>query len=72
MVFASKKVLVDFVLYSLLIIIIPVLCVSITYKYVKDNNRLSELDKVMIAVGPSLLFINILIGIYIYKVVKDP
>lgn len=26
----------------------------------------------MVAVGPSLLFINIVIGIYIYKVIKDP
>lgn len=70
--FASKKVLIDFLLYSLLIIVVPVVCVWVTYDYVKDNTRYTELDKVMVSVGPSLLFINIVIGIYIYKVVQDP
>lgn len=38
----------------------------------KDNSNYSELDKIIFAVGPALLLINIVIGIYIRKVIKDP
>ena len=39
---------------------------------VKDDPNISELNKVIIAIGPALLFINIVIGVYIYKAIKDP
>lgn len=70
--FASRKVFTDFLLYSLLIVVIPVILVYTTFNYVKDNPQYSEMDKVVISVGPSLFLINVIIGVYVYKVIKDP
>ncbi len=64
--------MVDFLLYSCLIILVPIILVFSTYNYVRDNPNYSELNKIVISIGPSLLLINVVIGIYIYKVIKDP
>jgi hypothetical protein len=46
--------------------------VYFTYNYLKDNPELSEIDKIVFAVAPSLVLINVVIGVYIYKTIKDP
>ena len=33
---------------------------------------MSEVDKIVFSVAPSLILINVVIGIYIYKAIKDP
>lgn len=30
------------------------------------------MNKIVISIGPSLFLINIVIGVYVYKVIKDP
>ncbi len=72
MVFASKKVLTDFVLVSLMIVLVPVILVVSSNYYISNNQNVSELFKVIFSVVPSVLFINIVIGVYIYKAFKDP
>ena len=70
--FASRKVFTDFMLYSFLIIVLPISFVYFMYNHVKDDPNYSELDKIVVSVGPTLFFINIVIGVYIYRVIKDP
>lgn len=72
MTFASQKVLIEFLLCSLLIILVPIILVFSTFNHVRDNPTYSELEKILVSVGPSLLIINIVIGVYIYKAIKDP
>ena len=57
---------------SILIIFVPVVFTAIINQIVKDDPNISELNKVIIAIGPALLWINIVIGVYIYKAIKDP
>ena len=59
-------------LTSFLIVIIPVVFVAVANSYVKERTDISELMKIVLVVGPALVFINIVIGIYIYKAIKDP
>jgi hypothetical protein len=40
--------------------------------YFKDAEGMSELEKVAYTVVPTVIYMNIVIGIYIYKVLKDP
>ena len=70
--FASKKVFTDFLLTSFLIIVVPILFVAIANSYVKGNPDLTELMKVGIVIGPTIIYMNIVIGIYIYRAIKDP
>lgn len=70
--FASRKVFTDFMLTSFLIIVVPILFVAIANGYVKDDPEMSELMKVGIVVGPVLVYMNIVMGIYIYRAIKDP
>lgn len=46
--------------------------VFILNDWVKDDPNMSELKKVLIAVGPAVLFINIVMITYAYKAIKDP
>ena len=59
-------------LFSLLIVLVPIVIVYSTFNYVKDDPSYSELNKIIVSVGPSLFLINIFIAVYIYKVIKDP
>ncbi len=59
-------------LFTFLIVMVPIIIVYSTYSYVKDDPTYSELAKIVVSVGPSLLLINTFIGVYIYKVIKDP
>ena len=59
-------------LTSFLIIVIPILFVAIANSYVKDDPEMGELMKVAIVIGPVLVYMNVVIGIYIYKAIKDP
>jgi hypothetical protein len=70
--FASKKVVMDFLLATFLIVVVPLLLVGGGNLYLKDAVGLSELEKVAYSVVPTIIFMNIVIGVYIYKVVKDP
>ena len=53
-------------------IVIPIIYVLIAHSYVKDHPDLGETMKIVIAVGPALVFMNLMIGIYIYKAIHDP
>lgn len=71
-VFVSYRTFIEFVMTSFLIIVLPVISVLILNQWVKDRTDISELMKVVIAVGPAVVFINIVMGIYTYKAIKDP
>ena len=62
----------DFLFTSFLIIVIPVLFVFTANNYVKDDPYMGEIMKVAIVIGPVLVYMNIVMGIYIYKAIKDP
>ena len=70
--FASKKVFTDFIITSLLVVILPVVFVAVANSYVKDRTDIGELMKIVIVAGPAVVFINVVIGFYIYKAIKDP
>ena len=72
MTFASRDVLTNFLLTSLIIIVIPLSVVFGTRSYLEDKTEYSELEKTAYTVVPSVVFINIVMGIYIYKAIKDP
>jgi hypothetical protein len=59
-------------LFTFLIVMVPIIIVYFTYSYIKNDPTYSELAKIVVSVGPSLLLINTFIGVYIYKVIKDP
>ena len=70
--FASRKVVNDFLLATFLIVVIPLLVVGISSLYLKDADNFSNLEKVAYPVVPVVIYMNIVIGVYIYKVLKDP
>lgn len=59
-------------LTSFLIIFVPVISVVILNNWVKDDPNMSELKKVFIAVGPAVLFINVVMITYACRAIKDP
>lgn len=59
-------------LTSILIIVVPVLSVLILNNKVKDDPSISELMKVVIAVGPAVAFINIVMCAYAVRAMRDP
>lgn len=63
--------MIEFILFSLLVTVVPVLLVF----WIKDKvdaMNISETMKTMLKVLPAILVINIAIGIYIIKAIKDP
>ena len=70
--FASRKVVTDFLLATLLILGVPLVGVFLGQWYFSEAEGLSELEKVAYSVIPGVLFMNVVIGVYIYRVVKDP
>jgi hypothetical protein len=70
--FASIKVVNDFLLATFLIVVVPLLVVGLSNFYFKDADHLSELEKVAYPVIPVVIYMNIVIGVYVYKVIKDP
>lgn len=70
--FASRKVVNDFLLATFLIVVVPLVVVGLSNMYFKDATGLSELEKVAYPVVPIVIYMNIVIGIYVYKVIKDP
>lgn len=43
-----------------------------TRSYLENQTGYSELEKTAYTVIPAVVFINIVMGIYIYKAIKDP
>jgi hypothetical protein len=70
--FASSKVVKDFLLATFLIVVVPLVVVGLGNLYFKDADHLSGLEKVAYPVVPVIIYMNIVIGIYIYRVIKDP
>jgi len=70
--FASRKVVIDFITATLLIVVVPLILVGAGNYYFKNAVGMSELEKVAYTVVPGVIFMNIVIGIYIYRVIKDP
>lgn len=62
----------EFLITSLLIILVPVVSVAVTNAWVKEDPNISELNKVIIAIAPSVVFINVVMGVYVYRAIKDP
>lgn len=69
--FYSARVFYEFITFSLLIIIVPVVMVKLLGPYV-ETLAISNTMKTVYQAAPAILFINIVIGVYIYRVVKDP
>ena len=55
-----------------MIVILPVIFVAVANSYVKDRTDLGETMKIVYVVAPAVIFMNIVMGVYIYKAVKDP
>lgn len=72
MPFASRKVVMDFLLATFMIVVVPLAVVGISNLYFKDADNLSALEKVAYPVVPVIIYMNIVIGVYVYKVIKDP
>jgi len=53
-------------------VVIPIIVVWISNLYFKDAEGLSNLERVAYTVGPVVVYMNIAMGVYIYKVIKDP
>lgn len=51
---------------------LPLVLVFSARHYLSERTDLSELEKTAYTVVPSLVLINIVIGVYIYRVIKDP
>ena len=62
----------DFLLASFLIVVAPLALVLASQSYLEDYEGLSEVEKTAYSVVPSVVFINVVIGVYIYRVVTDP
>ena len=63
--------MVEFILFSLLVTVVPVVLVFVLNDKV-EKLELSETAKTMLKVLPAILVINIAIGVYIIKAIKDP
>jgi hypothetical protein len=51
---------------------VPLAVVYGSNYYFKDARDMSELEKVAYSVVPMIIYMNIVIGIYIYRVLNDP
>jgi hypothetical protein len=65
-------VLTDFCLATFLIAVVPLVVVFGSTEYFKDASDMSELEKVAYSVVPMIIYMNTVIGIYIYRVLNDP
>ncbi len=64
--------LTDFCLATFLIAVVPLVVVFGSNEYFKDASDMSELEKVAYSVVPMIIYMNTVIGIYIYRVLNDP
>lgn len=64
--------LTDFCLATFLIAVVPLVVVFGSTEYFKDASDMSELEKVAYSVVPMIIYMNTVIGIYIYRVLNDP
>ena len=64
--------LTDFCLATFLIAVVPLVVVVGSNEYFKDASDMSELEKVAYSVVPMIIYMNTVIGIYIYRVLNDP
>ena len=55
-----------------MVVVVPLLMVLGTHFYLKEAPGYTEMERTVYTVVPSLVWMNIVIGIYIYKVIKDP
>ena len=69
--FYSPKVFYEFLIASLLIIVVPVIMVLKLGPYV-ENMPVSDTMKTVYKVIPAVLLINVVMGVYIYRAIKDP
>ena len=69
--FYSPRVFYEFIITSLLIIVVPVVMVMKLGPYV-DNMPLSGTMKTVYKVVPAILFINLVMAVYIYRAIRDP
>lgn len=53
-------------------VVVPICTVVLTHRHLKHRTDYSELEKVAYTVIPALVLINIVIGVYIYRAIKDP
>ena len=72
MPFASRKVVLNFTVATLLIVLVPLAYVFSAFKWLETAEGYSEIEKVAYAVIPAVIFMNIVIAIYIYQVYNDP
>lgn len=61
----------EFLIASLLIIVVPVIMVIKLGPYV-ENMPVSDTMKTVYKVIPAVLLINVVMGVYIYRAIKDP
>ena len=57
---------------TFLIAVVPLVVVFGSNEYFKDASDMSELEKVAYSVVPMIIYMNTVIGIYIYRVLNDP
>ena len=69
--FYSPKVFYEFIITSLLIIVVPVIMVMKLGPYI-DSMPLSSTMNTVYKVVPAVLFINFVMALYIYRTIRDP
>lgn len=55
-----------------MVVVVPLVLVVGTHLHLKGNPNYTEMERTVYTVVPSLVWMNLIIGIYIYKVIKDP
>jgi hypothetical protein len=59
-------------LATFFVVVVPLVSVVVINRQLKDAPGYSELEKVAYTVIPAIVTINIVIGVYIYRAIKDP
>ena len=62
----------EFILFSLLVTVVPVLLVFALKDRIDLMDGISETAKTMLKVLPAVLVINIVIGVYVVRAIRDP
>ncbi len=59
-------------LANFLIVVVPIVMVVAARIYLQDNQNISETNKTILMAAPAVIFMNIVMGIYVYNSTKDP
>lgn len=56
----------------MLVVVLPLITVLGSKYYLEDRQDMTEYEKTIWMIVPSLVLINLAIAIYVYRVIRDP